>query len=200
MRISGLTPDTAKIRHAVAPVLRRIRARSLAACTGLGVSLCGCTPLSQYVHNGFKAGPNYAPPPAPVAQNWIDTADKRVRPESDDLGKWWTAFNDPVLNSLICDAYRQNLTLRQAGYQILTARAQRNIAVGGLFPRTQEFTGDQTRNGLSREAANRAFVSARFFNQSDFGFNLSWELDFWPLPARGRGGRGGRGRAGGVGR
>lgn len=158
-------------------VIRRIRTRSVAACAGL--ALCGCTPFSQYVHNGFKVGPNYETPPAPVAPTWIDAADKRVRPEPEDLSKWWTVFNDPVLNSLICDAYRQNLTLRQAGYQILAARAQRNIAVGNLFPQTQQNTGDQTRNGLSREAANRSFVNTRFYNQSDFGFNLSWELDFW---------------------
>src|SRR5260370_40641469 len=72
--------------------------------------LCGCTSLSGYVHNGFKVGPNYQKPPAPVANNWIDAADKRVGTEADDLSKWWTVFNDPVLDSLVCSAYRQNLT------------------------------------------------------------------------------------------
>ena len=173
------SPGTATFRCAVARLFRRMLTRSGACCAGLAVSLCGCTSLTQYVNNGFKVGPNYETPPAPVAKDWIDAADKRVRTESDDLSKWWTVFNDPVLDSLVCDAYRQNLTLRQAGFQILAARAQRNVAIGNFFPQTQQATGDQTRNGLSREAANRAFVNTRFFNQSDVGFNLSWELDFW---------------------
>src|SRR5437588_8726150 len=45
------------------------------------VPLCGCTPLTEYVHNGFKVGPNYGRPPAPAAKNWIDAADGRVRKE-----------------------------------------------------------------------------------------------------------------------
>ena len=45
------------------------------AILGLG----GCTSLGDYVHNGFKVGPNYCPARAPVARNWIDANDVRVR-------------------------------------------------------------------------------------------------------------------------
>src|SRR3954447_22033023 len=72
---------------------------------------CGRTNLGEYLHNRFKVGPNYGRPPAPVANNWIDGEDIRIRKDSDDLSKWWTVFNDPVLDSLICMAYHQNLTL-----------------------------------------------------------------------------------------
>src|SRR5262245_20002325 len=65
------------------------------------VLTCGCDCLREYIHNGFKVGPNYATPPAPVAKDWIDAADARVRKEDDDLSQWWTVFNDPVLDSLI---------------------------------------------------------------------------------------------------
>src|SRR5438309_9907742 len=95
----------------------------------LAVPLSGCTTPMEYIRNGFKVGPNYGKPPAPVAADWIDAADKRVRKDSDDLSQWWTVFNDPVLDSLICYAYRQNWTLRQAGFQILTARPHRNVAI-----------------------------------------------------------------------
>ena len=54
-----------------------------------------------------------------MAKDWIDANDQRVRNQSDDLSKWWTVFNDPVLDSLICDAYGQNLTLRAAGMRVL---------------------------------------------------------------------------------
>src|SRR5437870_5228596 len=86
--------------------------------------LSGCTSVSEYIHNGFKVGPNYVQPPAPVAPNWIDAADVRVRKDSDDLSQWWKVFNDPVLDDLICHAYRQNISLREAGFRVLQARAQ----------------------------------------------------------------------------
>src|SRR5947209_3469995 len=118
------------------------------------ITCCGCTTLEQYIHNGFKVGTNYCQPPAPVADNWIDAGDQRVRTETDDLSLWWTVFEDPALNSLVCLAYHQNLTLREAGFRILEARAQRNIDVGNLFPQTQQATGDYTRNVVSLETAN----------------------------------------------
>jgi outer membrane protein TolC len=147
----------------------------------LVLGLCGCTSPREYIANRFKVGPNYVRPPAAVAKNWIDENDKRkrVRTETDDLSQWWQVFNDPVLESLICLAYRQNLTLRQAGYRVLEARAQLGIARGELFPQLQTTTGDFTRSALSRKPANRSFIAKRFISQWDFGFNLAWELDFW---------------------
>jgi NodT family efflux transporter outer membrane factor (OMF) lipoprotein len=114
-----------------------------------------------------------------VAQNWIDAADPRVRTESDDLSKWWKVFNDPVLDNLVCSAYLQNLTLRQAGCRVLEARAQLGIAVGNILPQTQTMTGSFAWEAASRQSANRSFIAKRFFGQWDYAFNLAWELDFW---------------------
>ncbi len=154
--------------------------RFLAACCLLSaVYGSGCTSISDYVHNGFKVGPNYNEPPAPVAKNWIDADDKRLSSASDDHAHWWTNFNDPILSDLICDAYKQNLTLKQAGMRILEARANRNIACGNLFPQTQQAVGDFTRTVYSKENVNSEFLPKRYTPQYDFGFNLSWEIDFW---------------------
>ena len=150
-----------------------------ACLTILLVPLCGCTLLQEYLHNGFKVGPNYRQPTVPVAPDWIDASDKRLRKDGDDLSKWWTVFNDPVLDNLICCAYHQNLTLRQAGCRILEARAQLGIAVGELFPQTQDMTGSYTRNAISREVANSSSTVKPFYSQWNYGFNLNWELDFW---------------------
>jgi NodT family efflux transporter outer membrane factor (OMF) lipoprotein len=145
----------------------------------LVVPLSGCTHLTEYFHNGFKVGPNYCRPPAPVAENWIDAADVRVRKETDDLSRWWTVFNDPVLGALISQAYLQNLTLRQAGCRVLQARAQQAIAVGNFFPQTQQGAGDLRRYAESTKVPNRQNVRAPFYTQWTYGFNLAWELDFW---------------------
>jgi NodT family efflux transporter outer membrane factor (OMF) lipoprotein len=148
-----------------------------ALIVALVLCCCGCTPVREYIQNGFKVGPNYREPPAAVAKNWIDASDKRVRTESDDLSKWWTVFNDPVLNQLVCYAYNQNLTLREAGYRVLQARAQLGISIGEIFPQTQSMNGDFLHEATSGKTASGA--PQTFFSRWDYGFTLSWELDFW---------------------
>src|SRR5271157_1838268 len=137
---------------------KRLRSRiALAAFVGLALLNGGCVvtgPL-EYIHNGLKVGPNYRKPPAPVAADWIDASDQRLRRGPDDLSQWWKVFNDPVLDNLICTAYHQNLTLRQAGFRVLQARAQLCIAVGYLFPQLQNMTGSYEREAVSNETANR---------------------------------------------
>ena len=144
----------------------------------------GCTSLSDYVQNGFKVGPNYQKPPAPVASEWIDSKSKGVNVATVDLKSWWvTAFADPKLNSLVWTAYQQNLDLRSAGTRILAARAQRAIAVGNLMPQTQQATGDLSRNQTSINVANPLINP--YFTDMSVGGNLAWEVDFWGRFRRG---------------
>lgn len=155
------------------------RFRSVALLLASLSLLCGCTSFSDYIHNGFKVGPNYCKPAAPVAKTWIDADDARVSTAEVDLSRWWTVFNDPALNELICTAYHQNLTLREAGFRVLEARSQLAIDTGELLPQTQQMTGSYSRNAVSRNIANGQFVTKRFYPQYNYGFNLAWELDFW---------------------
>jgi NodT family efflux transporter outer membrane factor (OMF) lipoprotein len=144
------------------------------------MSCTGCTSFKDYVHNGFKVGPNYHPPAAPVAKQWIDAADVRVRSERDDLCRWWAVFEDPALDRLMKIAYCQNLTLREAGFRVLEARYQLAIARGEFFPQLQTATGSYRHFEASLNPPTKGPVSAsRVFNQWNFGFNLAWELDFW---------------------
>ena len=142
------------------------------------LSATGCTSLHDYVHNGFKVGPNYCPPPAPVAQHWIDQADFRQTENPEILACWWKVLNDPKLNNLVWSAFRQNLTLKEAGFRILEERAQLGIAVGNLFPQTQDMTGSYQRISVP-VAPGVPITSPRFYDEWNYGFNLNWELDFW---------------------
>ena len=54
---------------------RLVSSLALACLMIFLASLCGCTPFKEYVQNGFKVGPNYCQPAAPVAQ----TVDRRRR-------------------------------------------------------------------------------------------------------------------------
>ena len=144
------------------------------------LGLCGgCTSWREYCHNGFKVGPNYCPPQACVAEHWIDAADLRTEQNPEILRRWWTVFNDPKLNELVFCAYRQNLTLREAGFRILQARAVRAIAVGNIFPQQQGAEGSFSRNAMALNSPTGPGAGSRFSDSWDMGFNLNWELDFW---------------------
>jgi NodT family efflux transporter outer membrane factor (OMF) lipoprotein len=78
-------------------------------------------------------------------------------------------MKDPLLNGLMNNAYQQNLTLREAGFRVLEARAQYGIAVGEFFPQQQDLTGSYRRSGRG----------VLFTNTWSTAFNLAWELDFW---------------------
>jgi NodT family efflux transporter outer membrane factor (OMF) lipoprotein len=152
---------------------RRSLGLLLALATAFAVTALGCTTPLQYIHNGLKVGPNYKTPPAPIAEHWIDAVDKRVRSEEVDLSCWWTVFNDPILGGLIVNATQQNLTLREAGFRVLEARAQLGIARGNFFPQTQTLSGAYTRFAVP------GVTEPTYFSQWNYGFNLAWQLDFW---------------------
>ncbi len=137
----------------------------------------GCTSWRDYVRNGFKVGPNYCPPVATFGSQWIDSADPNVSREPAHVDAWWQTFNDPILDCLICMAYRQNLSLRVAGFRIIEAQAQRGIAAGEMFPQSQQVFGSYTRYNNSANSVNTGPV--RFYDEWQTGASLAWELDFW---------------------
>ncbi len=168
-----------------------------AACVMAALLTSGCVTTSpgEWLQNGFKVGPNYCRPPAPVAEAWIEAKDPTV--QNRHLQNWWGVFNDPKLNALIDRAYDQNLTLRIVATRVLQARAQQAIAAGNIFPQSQQATGQYSRVGLSRTAANNpafesAFIPAstlatipataqptNWYSDWSGGLTMSWELDFW---------------------
>ena len=174
--------------HPILPMKGRAPRRAFILLASMILAVAsGCTGIQEYINNGFKVGPNYKKPPAPVASEWIDSKAKGISIATEDLSSWWRVFNDPVLDTLIQQAYQQNLTLRSAGTRILAARGQRNISAGNLSPQTQQALGDYSRNQLSRNVANPVsreiftgqHIGTRFFDNWAVGLNLSWELDFW---------------------
>src|SRR5215510_6764647 len=131
---------------------------------------------------GCMIGPDYKSPAVSVSDNWLETKDRRVSTASATYRDWWTAFNDPVLDRLVERAYGENLSLRQAGVRVLQARAQLGIAIGEVFPQTQQAVGSVEYNRTSERAPSGAFGggSGPFsWWQSQIGVQASWELDFW---------------------
>jgi NodT family efflux transporter outer membrane factor (OMF) lipoprotein len=142
----------------------------------------GCTTFQQWVHNGFKVGPNVEQPPAAVAAGWIDAPDPRIVDSPAEAQAWWRVFQDPALESLIETAYRENRDLKSTATRVLQAQAQRNIQAGNLFPQTQNAIADYVHAQIGRNL--NVFNNPRVSLPSNLniwatGFNVSWELDFW---------------------
>lgn len=127
----------------------------------------------------MMVGPEYMRPPAPVESEWIDSGDAQVRSMSDVETLWWEQFEDPVLNGLVLQAYEGNLSLREAGFRVLAARAAYNITVGGFFPQAQGAVAAYDRWMLSRNVGALSALGNNSFSIWQTGFNLSWELDVW---------------------
>jgi NodT family efflux transporter outer membrane factor (OMF) lipoprotein len=132
-------------------------------------------------------GPNYQRPNVSVSPKWGETGDQRVSTESTMYRDWWRAFNDPALDRLIARAYRDNLSLQQAGVRVLQARAQLGIAVAEIYPQTQQAVGavQYFRTSDRAFAPVPAFSSSFTYWQSTIGAQASWELDFWGRIRRG---------------
>ncbi len=150
--------------------------------------ITGCTSVREYVNNGFKVGPNYNRPAAPVADEWIDSQNAKLSTVSGDHKAWWGVFNDPVLNRLVEQAYEQNITLREAGFRVAEAQSQRDIVGGNLLPQFQQIQADYAHTQRSTETAlfptippgsPFANLASPQFGNWRVGSSLAWELDFW---------------------
>lgn len=146
-----------------------ILSRSLMGLIGLALLVSGCT----------MVGPNYVKPTAEEPEEWIEKEDPKIKSEPADFSTWWKVFDDPVLDTLVENAYQQNLPLRIAGIRILEARAQLGIAVGRQYPQRQQGRGAYTYTSLSENTANTLPTMDFNYGEIDLGFDAAWEFDVW---------------------
>ncbi|MGD9080369.1 MAG: TolC family protein [Desulfobacterales bacterium] len=123
-------------------------------------------------------GPDFVKPEAPVETEWMEARDPGIKTKASDYKEWWSVFNDPVLNSLIEQAYQQNLPLQISGIRILQARAQLGVLIGNVYPQQQQGRGGAQYNRLSENAPNSLGADDSFW-QYDAGFDVAWEVDIW---------------------
>lgn len=143
---------------------------------------------SAAVLAGCKVGPNYAPPSTTnVPASWGDstTQDSRVKSpaiaEVADLSRWWTRFNDPVLDSLVDRAAARNTDLRRAEARVQQARAQLQAISADRAPEIDAIgKAQRARFGEGVPLPGDGRTTNLFLG----GFDASWELDFFGRTAR----------------
>jgi outer membrane protein, multidrug efflux system len=135
---------------------------------------------------GCSVGPDYRRPDLAVPLGWKEAQQSGIKSEPAELTRWWTAFNDPLLDSLVQRGVQSNLDLRIAEGRIREARAARAVTAAGEWP-TVDVSGSYTRNRLSKNALSLPFAGGggtSAFPGIDLdqnlykaGFDASWEID-----------------------
>ena len=141
-----------------------------------------------FLASGCAVGPNYQRPDIAVPSVWNEAQQSGVDSRAADLTHWWTAFNDPVLESLIERGVKSNLDLRIAEARVREARATRAVTAAGAWPAI-DTSGSYSRsraskNALSFPSQTDGGISGgvgRELEQDLFraGFDASWEIDIF---------------------
>ncbi len=116
-------------------------------------------------------GPNYSKPAVEVPAAYKELDGWKVAEPRDAApkGKWWEAFNDPVLNGLAEQVAVSNQELRAAEARYAQARAQVAVARSGLFP-TLGGSAGATRSRRGDGTTERNVRVA---------LDAGWEIDLW---------------------
>jgi len=157
-----MAPETARILK----ISRVIRSTVVLTLAVAFIALSGCVTV----------GPDYRPPEMSVPDRWNTELKGGVipePPESKELARWWSVFNDPLLTGIMEEAVGGNHDLRNARARIREARARRNISRTGLFPSV-----DASGSILKRRGSEDTGSGA----ETDLytaGFDAGWELDLF---------------------
>ena len=85
---------------------------------------CGCEKYRSLVP---PAGPDYGKPKTDLPDSWYQPPDPALIPTKMVIQRWWTVFNDPMMDQFIAQAEKSNLDLRVAVARVKEARAYLSI-------------------------------------------------------------------------
>ena len=145
----------------------------------ISVQVYGLLLLCLATITGCAVGPDYRPVHISVPESYAGPVAGGMSSTPDEI-RWWTAFDDPMLSSLVERAIYSNLDMKLAASRIRQARAARNIALAGFGPSVNaggSFQRSQSPLGSfgSSTGGNDGVTSSQF----QAGFDAAWELDIF---------------------
>jgi NodT family efflux transporter outer membrane factor (OMF) lipoprotein len=105
-----------------------------------------------------------------------------VASRSADLTRWWTSFNDPLLDSLVERAVQSNLDLRLAEARVREARALRGVTAAGAWPAldlSASYTRSRTSENAFSQGGQPGGIAGDPQSLYKTGFDASWEIDLF---------------------
>lgn len=128
--------------------------------------LCLLSPVLLSAQNGQKYLERALP------QTWQENSDdfQQTLPVDDH---WWSNFNDPLLDSLIAVAIKQNYSVQMAADRIAMAKANLRIQQGSYSP-TLGLNVGWTRQ---QSSGNTTQLPQSVTQYTDASLNMNWEID-----------------------
>lgn len=142
------------------------------------VSALAC--LLFVLASGCMVGPDFKRPEPPMPESFLGVKEAKqpnaksvATDKSANLALWWRQFQDPMLDRLVDEALKANLSLALAEANLRQARAMRGIAVAGLFPSATATAAYQRQSG---QAYGTNGSPGNFYLAT---LDATWELDFF---------------------
>src|SRR5229473_8717216 len=124
---------------------------------------------------GCAVGPNYHRPETPVDAHFANAGEPGLK-DGDAVEQYWTAFADPLLNSLVDDALAHNKDLGVAEANLQAARAARRLAGFDQFP-TVTFAGSYSHILDSKQQLPFYDRHDREFDCAQSAIDGLWEVE-----------------------
>lgn len=130
-----------------------------------------------FVLGACTVGPDYKPSDMSVLEKWFagGSSEKAVSDKPVET-RWWTIFKDPLLESFINEAVKNNNDIKVAVANIKRARALRQQDRAGFFPEVDATSQASRTKGSDNLSSTGNGSINNFF---DAGFDASWELDIF---------------------
>ncbi len=149
-----------------------LSARVVVAAAAQSLAGAGCSAVGSTYER-----PEMAPP----ADYRFTTAPAQAQTLADT--PWFQVFDDPTLQALIAEAIAANLDLRVAVARVEEARARAGIARSFLYP---EVNGGASYTARGASTEDDTAESGGTRQATNYGFQLSWEIDLFGRLRRGR--------------
>jgi multidrug efflux system outer membrane protein len=137
--------------------------------TLLAVALAALLPACSFLNAKYEK-------PAPeLPQSWQTDAQGQKMSAAGE--RWWTLFNDPVLDRLVDEALEHNHDIAAAAARVLEAEAVLGITEADRYPIvTANGDGSRTKSSAARDMP---VFGNRIQNNYRVLLNASYELDVW---------------------
>jgi NodT family efflux transporter outer membrane factor (OMF) lipoprotein len=141
--------------------------------------------LGTAMLSACSVGPDYRPKSAAelgVPDNWSVTAS----PSAEDLTRWWSKFDDPILGQLVEQAQTANLDIAQAVARLRQAREALVVSRSSFFPtisgsgsynRSEPIRGGNT--SITQSDGSIATIPAQGSDSVSLGLDASYQIDLF---------------------
>lgn len=149
--------------------------------------LAGCTVGPTYSHPETRVPDSFSSLPGASVEGVAGKTGSTPEQGEVRLARWWNAFGDPALDSLVQRAIAANLDLKAASARVREARGARHVVGADGLPQVNA-SGSYDRSRLSENGVQPSSAQSQDSGGSDLfqgGFDASWEIDVFGGVRRG---------------